>query len=76
MSTPMISHTPVSDRKRYTRERTFALLQLRPDFQDVVAQFVLTLLQLHSEKVTGSWTINFSQGSVTNTKMVETKSVG
>ena len=72
---PLISHTPISDRKSCIRERTFALIQLRPDFWDVVGQFVLVLWQLHREKVTGAWTINFSQGAVQNTKMVETKVV-
>ena len=74
MPVPLIAHRPASDRKHYTRERTFTLVQLRPDFKDVVAQFVITLEQLHSERATGSWTINFSQGSVTNTKMTETQS--
>lgn len=72
---PLISHTPISERITHTRERTFALAQLRPDFWDVVGQFVLVMWQLHREKATGSWTINWSQGSVQNTKMVESKSV-
>ncbi len=68
-----IAHTPISDRKRYTRERTFSLSQRRPDFQDVLAQFMVLIQQLHTERFTGSWTINFSQGSVTNTQTTETK---
>jgi hypothetical protein len=75
MATQIIAHTPISERKTTTRERTFALIALRPDFKDVVAQFVITLEQLHHEQVTGSWTINFSQGAVTNTKLIETKQI-
>lgn len=67
---PLVHHKPISE--KLTRERTFALIQHRPDFLDVVGQFVLVLGQLHAEQFTGSWTINFNQGSVTNTKTIET----
>lgn len=73
MATPLISHTPISEHRKLTRERVFALLPLRPDFKDVVAQFILVLEQLHAERVTGSLTINFSQGSVANAKITESQ---
>jgi hypothetical protein len=67
----LITSQPISE--HHTRERTFALINLRPDFNDVIAQFVIMLEQMHKEKFTGSWVINFGQGAINNTKVIETK---
>lgn len=71
----MISHIPLSESRRVQRERTFALVSKRPDFQDVIAQYVILLTQLHSERFTGQLTINLSQGSPNNIKLVDSHEI-
>ena len=70
-----ISHIPISDSRLVSRERTIRLVQSRPDFQDVIGQLVILMNQLHSESFTGEVRINFSQGSVNNAKLVESKKI-
>jgi hypothetical protein len=75
VSASAISHIPISESRLVSRERTFRLMQARPDFKDVIGQIVILVSQLHDEKFTGEVQINFTQGSVNNAKLVESKKI-
>ena len=62
---------PVSNSEQTIRERTYALVSGRSDYQDVIAQVMIVIDQLHREKYTGNLTMNFSNGGVTHTKLTE-----
>ncbi len=73
--TSIITTSPIAESRHVTRERTFKVLGYRPDFNDVTAQLLFIISQLHTEHFTGNLTINFTQGSVNNVKVLDSKSI-
>jgi hypothetical protein len=70
-----ISHTPLSESRTMLRERTFRIINLRPDFCDAITQLVIMAQQLHDERFTGTLSINLSQGTINNVKLTDSKKV-
>jgi len=75
MPTPLVSSTPISSSVEVVRNRTFCLPHHRSDYADVISQFVVLLSQMHSEKFTGQVVLHFSQGSVNNVRVTDSKAI-